>query len=76
MLNCIDANYTNGTAVISVSGGSFYGFDPGDNAAEGEGTNFLADGYQSVGGEDLFIETSADSQLGETSQKVYYVRAK
>jgi uncharacterized Zn ribbon protein len=76
MLNCIDANYTNGTAVISVSGGSFYGFDPGDNAAEGEGTNFLADGYQSVGGEDLFIETSADNQLNGATQNVYKVRAK
>jgi hypothetical protein len=76
MLNCIDANYTNGTAVISVSGGSFYGFDPGDNAAEGEGTNFLADGYQSVGGDDLFIETSADNQLNGATQKVYKVTAK
>lgn len=46
MLNCLDANYTNGTAKIIVSGGKFHGFDPSNNAAEGANTDFLADGYK------------------------------
>ena len=45
LLNCYDANYRNGTAKIIVSGGKFYDFNPADNSAEGEHTNFLAEGY-------------------------------
>lgn len=45
LLNCYDANYQNGTAKIIVSGGKFYDFNPSDNSAEGEHTNFLAEGY-------------------------------
>ncbi len=45
MLNCIDANYKNGTAKFIVTGGTFTGFNPAYNGAEGQGTNFLADGY-------------------------------
>lgn len=48
MMNCYDANYRNGTAKIVVTGGKFYDFDPGNNTAEGEGTSFLAEGYESV----------------------------
>ena len=47
-LNCIDANYKNGTAKIIVKGGTFVNFDPSNNAAEGAGTNFVADGYKVV----------------------------
>lgn len=45
LLNCYDANYKNGTAKIIVTGGKFYDFNPSDNSAEGEHTNFLAEGY-------------------------------
>jgi hypothetical protein len=45
LLNCYDANYRSGTAKIIVSGGKFYDFNPMDNSAEGEHTNFLAEGY-------------------------------
>ena len=45
LLNCYDANYKNGTAKIVVTGGKFYDFNPADNTAEGEHTNFLAEGY-------------------------------
>ena len=48
LLNCVDANYKNGTAKIMVKGGTFVNFDPSNNAAEGEGTNFVADGYKVV----------------------------
>ena len=45
LLNCIDASYNNGTANIVVKGGTFVNFDPSNNSAEGEGTNFVAEGY-------------------------------
>ena len=48
MLNCYDANYKNGKAKITVRGGTFVNFDPSNNAAEGAGTNFVADGYSVV----------------------------
>ena len=48
LLNCTDANYKNGTAVVNVNGGSFYKFNPANNAAEGANTNFVALGYASV----------------------------
>lgn len=47
-LNCYDANYRSGKANIIVMGGKFYDFDPANNAAEGEGTSFVPEGYESV----------------------------
>ena len=47
-LNCIDANYKNGTANIIVKGGTFVNFDPSNNLAEGENTNFVAPGYKVI----------------------------
>ena len=46
-LNCKDAAYKAGTANIIVKGGTFTGFDPANNKAEGENTNFVAAGYMS-----------------------------
>ena len=45
LLNCLDANYKNGSAKIIVKGGTFVNFNPADCKAEGEGTNFVAEGY-------------------------------
>ena len=45
LLNCLDANYKNGSAKIIVKGGTFVNFDPSNCKAEGENTNFVADGY-------------------------------
>ena len=42
------------TASIKVKGGEFVGFDPANNNAEGEGTNFVADGYMSVGKDGIY----------------------
>ena len=36
------------TTTIEVKGGTYGAFNPGNNAAEGTGTNFLAAGYKSV----------------------------
>lgn len=43
VLNKKDADRA--TTTIEVRGGSFQNFNPADNAAEGAGTNFCADGY-------------------------------
>ena len=51
-LNCNDTSYKNGTAKIIVKGGTFVGFDPANNKAEGEGTSFVAAGYVSRMDED------------------------
>ena len=47
IVNCIDANYKNGTATISIKGGTFVNFDPSANP-EGEGTSYVAEGYKVV----------------------------
>ncbi len=44
MFNCVDANYAAGAAGITVSGGTFVGYDPRNNTAEGKGTSFVAEG--------------------------------
>ena len=44
LLNCIDKNYGDGSAKIIVTGGTFVGYDPRNNKAEGEGTDFVAPG--------------------------------
>ena len=48
LLNCLDSAYKNGSAKIIVKGGTFVNFNPADNGAEGEHTNFVADGYTVV----------------------------
>ncbi len=48
VLNCYDANRTGGTAKIIVTGGTFVNFNPADCWAEGEHTNFVADGYSVI----------------------------
>lgn len=47
-LNCIDANYKNGTANIIVKGGTFVNFNPADCEAEGPHTSFVPAGYHVV----------------------------
>ncbi len=44
-LDCDNTAYQSGTAVIDVYGGTFKNFDPEENSAEGENTDFCADGY-------------------------------
>ena len=47
VVNCIDDAYKNGTATISIKGGTFVNFDPSANP-EGEGTSYVAEGYSVV----------------------------
>ena len=48
VINCFDANYKNGSATVSITGGTFHGFNPANCMAEGLGTNFVPEGYSSV----------------------------
>lgn len=51
-LNCKDEHYKSGEAKITVTGGTFVGFDPANNLAEGTGTAFTAPGYTTFKNED------------------------
>ena len=48
LINCYKSSYENGRAKVNIYGGTFVGFNPADNTAEGEHTNFVAPGYKSV----------------------------
>ena len=81
-LNCNDASYKNGTANIIVKGGTFVGFDPANNKAEGENTNFVPAGYVSnmnedgsytVVPEDAKITVNKSLTLGNTLTMTYKV---
>ena len=48
VINCLDASYRNGTASVTITGGSFENFNPANCMAEGFGTNFVPEGYSSV----------------------------
>ena len=81
-LNCYGESYTSGEANIIVKGGTFVGFDPANNKAEGKGTNFVAAGYVSrmdedgsytVVPEDAKITVNKSLTLGNTLTMTYKV---
>lgn len=45
VINCYDESYRNGTASVTITGGSFENFNPANCMAEGHGTNFVPEGY-------------------------------
>jgi len=59
-LNCYDASYTAGTAVITVYGGKFYNFNPAESYSEPGGpVSFVAEGYKVISyqeGDDTIYE--------------------
>ena len=58
VLNKKDADRA--TTVIEVRGGTFTNFNPENNAAEGAGTNFMAEGYMAVAEGDVYTVVSCD----------------
>lgn len=56
-LNCQDSSFRAGTAGFVVNGGSFYKFNPADNASEGAGTNYLGAGAAAAADGDWFVVT-------------------
>ena len=69
MLNCYDANRAAGTAKITVKGGTYVNFNPADCKAEGEHTNFVADGYK------VTSETQANGDVWYTVSPINTVSA-
>ena len=81
-LNCYDEHYQSKEANIEVTGGTFVGFDPANNKAEGENTSFVATGYVSnmdedgsytVVPEDAKITVNKSLTLGNTLTMTYKV---
>lgn len=71
-LNCKDEYYKSGEASIEVSGGTFKGFDPADNKAEGDSTNFMAEGYYTVkAGSDSDTTYTAVKGNAQVGRKCY-----
>ena len=54
-INSIDATWKSGEAKIFITGGRFFQFNPADNAAEGQNTNFVAEGHTSKADGDWFV---------------------
>lgn len=49
LVNCLDANYTSGTAKINIYGGKFYEWNPSESYGEpGAPVSFVANGYHVV----------------------------
>ena len=63
LLNCIDAAHKDGTAKITVKGGTFVNFDPSDSASENPHGNFVAEGYT------VISETQANGDVWYTVVK-------
>ena len=70
MINMIDAAYKAGIAKAVVSGGEFEKFNPGDCAAEGAHTNFLADGYKSVKKGDSYVVMPENQSIVATAAEL------
>ena len=70
VLNCYDKNRENGIAKIIVTGGEFVKFNPGDCAAEGAHTNFLADGYKSVKKGDSYVVMPENQSIVATAAEL------
>lgn len=65
VLNCYDANRRNGSATISVSGGSFINFNPANCQAEGANTNFCAEGYSTKQEDEKYTVMGPVAAIGE-----------
>lgn len=73
LINCIDSAYKNGTAKVSIKGGSFVNFDPSDSASENPKGNFCASGYVAVksGTDDAPVWTVEDHRVAEVGNTGY-----
>lgn len=58
------------TAKIVVYGGRFFKFNPADNMSEGPGTNFVADGYESIQEGDWWIVREVTYEPDFTQEEI------
>ena len=68
VINLLDKNRTDGTAKAIITGGTFVKFNPSDCWAEGEHTNFLAEGYFVTNDADNYVVKPCVAKIGD----VYY----
>ena len=68
VVNCIDARWKDGSAKVSITGGTFEQFDPANNRAEGKGTNFVTEGCKSVQVGDNYVVVANETALVSTSE--------
>ena len=73
LINCIDKAWKDGTAKISIKGGSFVNYDPSDSASENPIGNFCASGYVAVKGgtDDAPVWTVEDHRVAEVGNNGY-----
>lgn len=73
LINCIDSAYKNGTAKVSIKGGSFVNYDPSDSASENPIGNFCPSGYVAVKGgtENEPVWTVEDHRVAEVGNTGY-----
>ncbi|MFQ9975000.1 MAG: hypothetical protein ACLRVN_01285 [Butyricicoccus sp.] len=73
LINCIDSAYKNGTAKVSINGGSFVNYDPSDSASENPIGNFCPSGYVAVKGgtENAPVWTVEDHRVAEVGNTGY-----
>ena len=45
LINCIDANFKNGSAKVTILGGTFVSYNPGSSSSENPTANFIPTGY-------------------------------
>lgn len=72
LLNCIDANYKTGEASIVVTGGTFHGFNPAENAAEGADTSFVSTDYRAVDNGDGTWTVAEKASVAQVGAEVYH----
>ena len=74
LINCVDAAWKDGSAKITIKGGSFERFDPADSASENPHGNFVASGYLAVKGgtEEVPVWTVEDHRVAVVNNDVGY----
>ena len=69
LVNCLDDSYRTGSAVVTINGGSFVGFNPVNNLAEGANTNFIADGHAVVENDGAYTVVEADGTVYASNEE-------
>lgn len=65
VLNLYDTNRSNGTAKMTVTGGTFANFNPANCQAEGANTNFCAEGYSTKQEDEKYTVMGPVAAIGE-----------
>lgn len=75
LINCIDDAYRDGTAKVSITGGTFVDFNPANCQAEGEGTNFLATGYITTKvGDNYVVKANANKNITDLDTAINTIK--